>query len=89
VPDPRLGERVCLAVVASSGTAPDPAGILEHLEAGGVSRSDLPEFIVFLTEMPLTVSGKIVKRELVRWVVEGRVQPCAVHLRRLAPAAAG
>jgi acyl-CoA synthetase len=47
----------------------------------------MPEFIVFLSEMPLTASGKIVKRDLVRWVTEGRVQPQPVH-RRL-PAAAG
>jgi acyl-CoA synthetase len=46
----------------------------------------MPEFIVFLGEMPLTASGKIVKRELVRWAAEGRVEP--QPLRRKSPAAA-
>jgi acyl-CoA synthetase (AMP-forming)/AMP-acid ligase II len=79
LPDPRLGERVCLAVVPTVNARPDPNGILEHLAAAGVSRYDMPEFILFLAEMPLTASGKIVKRELVRWVAEGRVQPQPVR----------
>jgi acyl-CoA synthetase (AMP-forming)/AMP-acid ligase II len=73
--DPRLGERVCLAVVARGNSEPDPKGILEYLAAAGVSKYDMPEFILYLAEMPLTASGKIVKRELVRWVTEGRVHP--------------
>ena len=84
--DPRLGERVCLAIVSTATAQPDPNGIIEHLAASGVSRYDMPEFIVFVTEMPLTASGKIVKRELVRWVTEGRVQPQPV--RRGSPQAA-
>ncbi|TMK14651.1 MAG: acyl--CoA ligase, partial [Alphaproteobacteria bacterium] len=64
LPDPRLGERVCLAVVATANPQPDPNEILEHLAAAGISRYDMPEFILFLPEMPLTASGKIVKREL-------------------------
>jgi acyl-CoA synthetase len=87
ITDPRLGERVCLAIVWSANAQPDPNAILDHLAAAGVSRYDMPEFIVFPSEMPLTASGKIVKRDLVRWVTEGRVQPQPVH-RRL-PAAAG
>jgi acyl-CoA synthetase len=46
----------------------------------------MPEFILFLAEMPLTASGKIVKRELVRWTTEGRAQPQPVRWR--SPAAA-
>jgi acyl-CoA synthetase len=86
LPDPRLGERVCLAIVQAGNAQPDPNAILEHLAAAGVSRYDMPEFILFLAEMPLTASGKIVKRELVRWVAEGRVKPQPV--RRRSPAAA-
>ena len=86
LPDPRLGERVCLAIVPAANAQPDPNGIVEHLAAAGLSRYDMPEFIVFLAEMPLTASGKIVKRELVRWVTEGRVQPQPVRSRSPAPA---
>jgi acyl-CoA synthetase (AMP-forming)/AMP-acid ligase II len=82
VPDPRLGERMCLAIVPSGGATVDPDGILEHLAAAGASTSDLPEFILCLTEMPLTASGKIVKRELMQWVEERRVQPQPVHFRQ-------
>src|SRR3954469_8382572 len=64
LPDPRLGERVCLAVVTAANAQPYPNEILEHLAAAGISRYDMPEFILFLPEMPLTASGKIVKREL-------------------------
>jgi acyl-CoA synthetase (AMP-forming)/AMP-acid ligase II len=86
LPDPRLGERVCLAIVPAANAQPDPKGILDHLAAAGVSRYDMPEFIVFLAEMPLTASGKIVRRELVRWVIEGRVQPQSVRSRSPASA---
>jgi acyl-CoA synthetase len=85
--DPRLGERVCLAIVPAGGAAPDPDDLLEHLAAAGVSTSDLPEFFLCLAEMPLTASGKIVKRELTRWVAEGRAQPYPVRFRQ--PAAEG
>jgi acyl-CoA synthetase (AMP-forming)/AMP-acid ligase II len=78
VADPRLGERVCLAVVSTGDATPDLAAILEHLAASGVSKYDLPEFILSLTEMPLTASGKIIKRELMRWVAEGRAAPVPV-----------
>jgi acyl-CoA synthetase len=79
LPDPRLGERVCLAIVPAADAQPDMNEILEHLAAAGVSRYDMPEFLLFLAEMPLTASGKVVKRELVRWVAESRVHPRPVR----------
>jgi acyl-CoA synthetase (AMP-forming)/AMP-acid ligase II len=79
VADPRLGERLCLAVVPAGDRRPDPEAILDHLGAAGLSRYDMPEFILWLAGMPLTASGKIVKRELMRWVAEGRVQPQPVR----------
>jgi acyl-CoA synthetase (AMP-forming)/AMP-acid ligase II len=75
VADARLGERVCLAVVVRGDTQLDPEAILEHLDAVGLSRYDMPEFILPLSEM--------LKRELVRRVAEGRVQslPVRFHSR--------
>ena len=82
VADPRLGERVCLAVVRARDARLDPAGDAANIwTAAGLSRYDMPEFILPLAEMPLTASGKIIKRELVRWVAEGRVQPLPVRFR--------
>jgi acyl-CoA synthetase len=77
----RLGERVCLAVVTRGDMQADLGAILEHLDASGLSRYDMPEFILQLSEMPLTASGKLLKRELVQWVAEGRVRPLPVRLR--------
>jgi acyl-CoA synthetase (AMP-forming)/AMP-acid ligase II len=71
VPDDRLGERVCIAV---SGTI-DPIELLEHLRREGLSKYDMPEYFIRLTEFPLTASGKILKRELVLQVRRGEIKP--------------
>jgi acyl-CoA synthetase len=84
--DPRLGERVCLAVVARKDFQAEPEAILRHLDMAGLPKYDMPEFILPLKEMPLTASGKILKRELARWVEEGRIRPLPVHFRSPAPA---
>ena len=79
VPDARLGERICLAVVIYPGLQLDPAELLRDLEAGGLAKYALPEFLLPLAAMPLTASGKIIKHELMRWVAEGRVEPIALR----------
>jgi acyl-CoA synthetase len=71
--------------VPAIGATLDPRALVAHLSAGGVPTTDLPEFILLLTTMPLTASGKIVKRELIRWVEEGRTRPEPVRLDRPAP----
>ena len=86
VADPRLGERVCLAVVARKGMRAEPEAILRHLDMAGLAKYDLPEFILPLDEMPLTASGKVIKRELARWVEEGRIRPLPMSFRSLAQA---
>ena len=50
----------------------EPGAILEHLDASGLSKYDMPEFILPLSEMPLTASGKLLKRELVQKVENQR-----------------
>jgi acyl-CoA synthetase len=79
VPDERLGERVCLAVVAKPGVQVAPDRLLAGLEENGLSRYEMPEFLLSVSTMPLTASGKIIKRELMRRVAEGEVQPLAVR----------
>jgi acyl-CoA synthetase len=73
VADDRLGEKVCLAVIAQD-SAPAADDLLQHLAREGLSKFDMPEFFVVLEEFPLTASGKILKRELVQWVASGRLQ---------------
>jgi acyl-CoA synthetase (AMP-forming)/AMP-acid ligase II len=87
IADPRLGERVCLAVVARKDMQAEPEAILRHLDLAGLSKYDMPEFILPLEEMPLTPSGKVIKRELARWVEEGCIRPEPVRFR--SPARAG
>lgn len=79
IADPRLGEKVCLAVMLRSGRQMSPAQILEHLDAAGLSKYDMPEYFLTLDEIPLTASGKIRKRDLVEWIQEGRVSPTPVR----------
>jgi acyl-CoA synthetase (AMP-forming)/AMP-acid ligase II len=81
VADPRLGERVCLAIVASKNMAVEPEAILRHLDGVGLSKYDMPEFILPLEEMPLTATGKVRKGELVREVEEGSLRPLPVRFR--------
>jgi len=84
--DPRLGERVCLAVVTRKDFQAEPEAILRHLDMAGLPKYDMPEFILPLKEMPLTASGKVIKRELARWVEEGRIRPLPMSFRSLAQA---
>jgi hypothetical protein len=41
----------------------------------------MPEFILQLPQMPLTASGKVLKRELVQRVAEGQLRPLPVRYR--------
>ena len=85
VADPRLGERVCLAVVARENMPVEPEAILWHLDVAGLTKYDMPEFILLLEEMPLTASGKVRKGELVRLVGDGHLRPLPVRFRPPAP----
>jgi acyl-CoA synthetase len=78
IADERLGEKVCLAVIASHG-GPAPDAILKHLFAVGLSKFDMPEYYIALDEFPLTPSGKVLKRELVEWAKQGRISPVPVR----------
>ena len=83
IADERLGERVCLAIVARTMPGPDVLEMLAHLDASGLSKYDMPEFYLVMPEFPMTASGKTLKRELVVWAREGRIQPIAC--RKIAP----
>ncbi|HZM47846.1 MAG TPA: class I adenylate-forming enzyme family protein [Burkholderiales bacterium] len=79
VPDPRLGERVCLAVIPRDGTRVSGDELLRHLDGAGLSKYDMPEYFIALDAFPLTASGKILKRELVEWAKSGRIAPVPVR----------
>ncbi len=75
IADARLGERVCLAIIARSSPAPSAEDMLAHLDAAGLSKYDMPEYYLVLPEFPLTASGKTLKRELVAWARDSRIRP--------------
>ncbi len=85
VPDERLGERVCLTVTLKAGRQVAAEQLLAHLDAEGLSRYDMPEYLLRLDELPLGPSGKILKRELAAWVEQGRVEPSPVRFGSAAP----
>jgi acyl-CoA synthetase (AMP-forming)/AMP-acid ligase II len=79
VADARLGEKVCLAIVLRAGQQIEDAALLAHLDQAGLSRYDMPEFLVTLDALPLTASGKVVKRDLAKQVQDGALQPRPVR----------
>lgn len=81
IPDERLGERVCLAVMLRPGRTIEARDILKHLDDAGLSKYDMPEFFLRVEEIPLTASGKIRKRDVVDWIADGRVKPVAVRFQ--------
>ncbi len=81
-PDPRLGERVCLAIMTTADAdAPSADETLAHLAAGGLSRFDMPEFFLEMEAFPLTASGKILKRELAEMLKRGEIAPAPCRYR--------
>ncbi|MFJ9908957.1 hypothetical protein ACIRVK_40020 [Streptomyces sp. NPDC101152] len=65
MPDPALGERVCLYVVAAPGhPAPTLDAIRAAMDEAGVARFKLPEHLVSVQELAATKVGKIDKKAL-------------------------
>jgi acyl-CoA synthetase len=81
VADARLGERICLAITLRAGQTAPVEQILSHLAEAGLSKYEMPEFFVTLSDMPLMPNGKIQRQDLTAWVREGRVVPVSVTVR--------
>ena len=81
VPDERLGERVCLAVMPTDDI-PEGQNVLSHLFNEGLSIYDMPEYYIAISDFPLTASGKILKRELAEWAKEGRISPDPIRFKK-------
>ncbi|WP_439552050.1 class I adenylate-forming enzyme family protein [Falsiroseomonas sp.] len=81
VADDRLGERVCLAVMLKPGAALEAEAMLAHLDAAGLSRYDMPEYWLEVAEIPLTASGKILKRAVQAELEAGRLAPVPVRFK--------
>jgi acyl-CoA synthetase len=82
IPDARLGEKVCLAVMFRPGHVAAPQEILDHLDRSGLSKYDMPEYFASVDDIPLTASGKVRKRDLSDWIIEGSLKPQPVRWQK-------
>jgi non-ribosomal peptide synthetase component E (peptide arylation enzyme) len=76
MPDPALGERICVAVVPEvPGVDPEELRkrLVEHLDRRGVAKFKWPERLVLVDELPKTGVGKVQKDVLRGWVESGSV----------------
>jgi salicylate---CoA ligase len=64
MPDPLLGERVCLYVVPSPGAGLTLDQIRQSMEGLGIARFKLPEHLVLTDALPATKVGKTDKKAL-------------------------
>jgi cyclohexanecarboxylate-CoA ligase len=71
LPDERLGERACAAIICEPGqTAPTLEELQAFLEAEGVAKYTWPESIEVFTDFPRTPSLKVVKRDVVKGILD-------------------
>ena len=81
VNDERLGEKVCLVVMAKNGAQVDPHGLLAHLDTSGLSKYDMPEYFLQVDEIPLSANGKMLKRALQPALIDGTLSPQPIRFR--------
>jgi cyclohexanecarboxylate-CoA ligase len=61
IPDERLGERICAAVVTAGTKELTVESLANYLVSKGLSKHYLPERVEVMPELPMTPSGKIQK----------------------------
>lgn len=79
ISDERLGEKVCLVVMPKAREQIDPQSLLAHLNRSGLSKYDMPEYFLEVDEIPLSASGKILKRALLPAIGAGELTPQAIR----------
>jgi len=65
VPDPERTERIRAYIVAKDGALPDAAALQDHIRTR-LSAHLVPREVVFVDSLPMTVTGKIIRKELKR-----------------------
>jgi acyl-CoA synthetase len=78
MPDPVLGEKVCLYAELVDSTTVDLPGLVNHLLALGVSKELLPERLIVVDEIPRSSGGKVAKGTL-RQDVQNRMEADHEH----------
>jgi acyl-CoA synthetase len=64
MPDARLGEKVCIYVVARPGLEFTFETMAEHCRGAGLARHKTPERLVLVSELPRNPAGKVRKEQL-------------------------
>lgn len=64
MPDPELGERICLYLVPHPGTEVSLADLRAAMARAGIAPFKLPEHLVVVDELPTSMVGKVDKRAL-------------------------
>lgn len=64
VEDPEWGQIITAVVVPEDGTTPDPEELRDHVRKA-LRGSRTPDWVVFRDQLPVTPTGKILRRELV------------------------
>ena len=83
VADGRVGEKICLAVMFRTGRSASVEQILDHLDLAGLTKYEMPEYFLELTNIPLMPNGKIQKLDIMKWVQDGTVKPAPVERRQV------
>lgn len=78
MPDPVLGEKLCLYITVKPGTEVTLEQIQQMLRETGVAAFKIPEHLVVVDELPATKVGKINKKELRSDIAE-RLATASAH----------
>jgi non-ribosomal peptide synthetase component E (peptide arylation enzyme) len=71
LPDERLGERACAAIIPVEGKiAPTLEELQQFLDEHGVAKYTWPESVEVFEDFPRTPSLKVVKRDVVSQILE-------------------
>lgn len=64
MPDPKLGEKLCLCMTVGDGHEVTLDDIVRVISYAGVARFKIPERLVVVDGMPITEGGKIDKKAM-------------------------
>jgi 2,3-dihydroxybenzoate-AMP ligase len=70
MPDPLFGERACAFVVTKPGESLDFAELIAFLRAQRIASFKLPERLELVEQLPTSLVGKILKRQLRERIAE-------------------
>jgi len=64
IPDPKYGEELCAWIRMREGREPITAASLREFCAGRLAHYKIPRYVHLADDFPMTVTGKIRKREM-------------------------